>query len=51
MQKHIEQIDRKTGEVMQGCMVYLPYRPKLREMVYGIPRHVYRDRQRPRLNT
>ena len=31
MQKHIEQIDRKTGEVMQGCMVYLPYRPKLTE--------------------
>ena len=31
MQKHIEQIDRKTGEVMQGCMVYIPYRPKLTE--------------------
>lgn len=31
MQKHIEQINRETGEVMQGCMVYLPYRPKLTE--------------------
>lgn len=31
MNKYIEQIDRETGEVMQGCMVYLPYRPKLTE--------------------
>lgn len=31
MNKYIEQIDRKTGEVMQGCMVYIPYRPKLTE--------------------
>ena len=31
MNKHIEQIDRKTGEVMTGCMVYVPYRPKLTE--------------------
>ena len=31
MQKHIEQIDKQTGEVMQGCMVYIPYRPKLTE--------------------
>ena len=30
MQKHVEQIDRETGEVMQGCMVY-PYRPRLTE--------------------
>ena len=29
--KYIEQVDRKTGEVMQGCMVYLPYRPKITE--------------------
>lgn len=31
MQKHVEQIDRQTGEVMQGCMVYIPYRPRLTE--------------------
>ena len=31
MQKHIEQIDRETGEVIQGCMVYIPYRPRLTE--------------------
>ena len=31
MNKYIEQINRETGEVMQGCMVYLPYRPKLTE--------------------
>ena len=31
MQKHVEQIDRETGEVMQGCMVYIPYRPRLTE--------------------
>lgn len=31
MNKYIEQVDRETGEVMQGCMVYLPYRPKLTE--------------------
>lgn len=31
MQKYVEQVDRKTGEVMQGCMVYIPYRPKLTE--------------------
>lgn len=31
MQKYVEQIDRETGEVMQGCMVYIPYRPKLTE--------------------
>ena len=31
MNKHIEQVDRETGEVMQGCMVYIPYRPKITE--------------------
>ena len=31
VQKHVEQIDRETGEVMQGCMVYIPYRPRLTE--------------------
>ena len=30
-QKYIEQVDRETGEVMQGCMVYIPYRPRLTE--------------------
>lgn len=31
MQKYVEQIDTQTGEVMQGCMVYIPYRPRLTE--------------------
>ena len=31
MNKHLGQIDLETGEVMQGCMVYIPYRPKLSE--------------------
>ena len=31
MNKYIEQVDRETGEVMQGCMVYIPYRPRLTE--------------------
>lgn len=31
MQKYVEQVDRETGEVMQGCMVYLPYRPRITE--------------------
>ena len=31
MQKHIEQIDPETGEVLQGCMVWIPQRPKLTE--------------------
>lgn len=31
MNKQIEQIDLKTGEVMQGCMVWIPQRPKLTE--------------------
>lgn len=31
MHKHVEQIDLDTGEVMQGCMVYIPYRPKITE--------------------
>ncbi len=31
MNKHIGQIDPKTGEIMNGCMVYIPYRPKLKE--------------------
>lgn len=31
MRKQIEQIDQTTGEVLQGCMVWIPYRPKLTE--------------------
>lgn len=31
MNKHIEQIDAETGEVLKGCMVYIPHRPKLSE--------------------
>lgn len=31
MHKRIEQVDLDTGEVMQGCMVYIPYRPKITE--------------------
>ncbi len=31
MQKYVEQVDRQTGEVMQGCMVWIPQRPKLTE--------------------
>lgn len=26
--RHVEQIDAETGQVLQGCMVYIPYRPK-----------------------
>ena len=29
--KHIGQIDQETGEIMQGCMVYIPFRPKITE--------------------
>ncbi len=32
--RHIEQIDAETGEVLQGCMVYIPYRPKHRERFF-----------------
>ena len=31
MQKRVEQIDLDTGEVLEGCMVYIPYRPKITE--------------------
>lgn len=31
MKKQIEQIDSETGEIMQGCMVWVPQRPKLTE--------------------
>ena len=31
MEKYVEQIDRRTGEVIQGCMVWVPYRPKITE--------------------
>ena len=32
--RHIEQIDTQTGELLQGCMVYIPYRPKLTERFF-----------------
>ena len=28
--KIIRQLDIKTGEIMEGCLVYVPYRPKFR---------------------
>ena len=31
MRKQIEQVDSETGEIMQGCMVWIPHRPKLTE--------------------
>lgn len=31
MRKQIEQVDMETGEVIQGCMVWIPNRPKLTE--------------------
>lgn len=31
MQKYVEQVDRQTGEIMQGCMVWIPQRPRLTE--------------------
>ena len=37
MNKYIEQVDRETGEVMQGCMVYIPLPTKAyRKVVYGL---------------
>lgn len=32
--RHIEQIDTETGQVLQGCMVYIPYRPKHNERFF-----------------
>ena len=29
MQKYMEHIDRQTLEVIQGCMIWVPYRPKI----------------------
>ncbi len=31
MQKHVDTVDKATGEVMEGRMVWIPYRPKLTE--------------------
>jgi len=28
--KIIRQVDLKTGEIMEGCLVYVPHRPKIR---------------------
>ena len=52
MQKYVEQIDKRTGEVMDGCMVWIPHRPKLTERwFYGISRFIHRAGKRPRANT
>jgi len=32
--RHIEQLDVETGEVLRGCMVYIPYRPKHTERFF-----------------
>ena len=32
--RNIEQVDMETGEVLHGCMVYLPYRPKHTERFF-----------------
>ena len=29
--KYIEQVDRRSGEVLQGCVMWVPERPKLKE--------------------
>ena len=29
--RHIEQIDKDTGEVLDGCMVWIPYRPRIKK--------------------
>ena len=31
MQKRVDQINRDTGEIMEGRMVWIPYRPKITE--------------------
>jgi len=31
MQKHVDLIDRQTGEVIKGCLVYIPDRPRVTE--------------------
>ena len=28
--KIVQQLDAETGELMEGCLVYVPYRPKIR---------------------
>ncbi len=32
--RHIEQVDANTGEVLRGCMVYIPYRPRHTERFF-----------------
>ena len=51
MQKHVEQIDKRTGEVMDGCMVWIPQAQINRKVVYGISRFIHRAGKRPRANT
>jgi len=33
MHKRIEQVDTETGEVMDGCIVWIPHRPKLTKLM------------------
>ena len=51
MQKHVEQIDKRTGEVMDGCMVDTLQAQINRKVVYGISRFIHRAGKRPRANT
>ena len=52
MQKYVEQIDKRTGEVMDGCMVWIPSQAQInRKVVYGISRFIHRAGKRPRANT
>lgn len=32
--RHIEQVDANAGEVLRGCMVYIPYRPRHTERFF-----------------
>ena len=51
MQKYVEQIDKRTGEVMDGCMVDTSQAQINRKVVYGISRFIHRAGKRPRANT
>jgi DNA-binding MarR family transcriptional regulator len=31
MQRHLDQVDRKTGEILEGVVVYIAHRPKVKE--------------------
>ena len=52
MQKYVEQIDKRTGEVMDGCMVWIPHRPKLTERWFMAFQDSFIElAKRPRANT